>query len=227
MSFFKQQQLSKQKLIQAQDKYHSNSMLCEILSMAESLPFRLCLENKINYPYKLFFDKYDYAQIKYNNNSDIIAKKLVAGIQNFLGSFEAYEEDHKKYSYPSNLNQQQICEYLFKWKECVPQDIQKIYDELINFFKSGKSNNFQMHYNNFNNNNNPFIKQENLNDFADKFINAQYMINSGNKNVKDLYEKNGNYEFNAEIGKACDNRLKNKIDHSRKVRREDGKFDLK
>lgn len=49
-------------------------MLGEILAMAESSPFRLCLENNINYPYKLFFDKYDYGQIKYNNNSNIIAK---------------------------------------------------------------------------------------------------------------------------------------------------------
>ncbi len=71
-------------------------MLCEILAMAESLPFRLCLENNINYPYKLFFDKYDYGQIKYNNNSNIIAKKLITGINNFLGSFQAYKEDYKK-----------------------------------------------------------------------------------------------------------------------------------
>jgi hypothetical protein len=31
-------------------------------------------------------------------------------------------------------------------------------------------------------------------------VNAQYMVNAGNKNVKYLYEKNGNYEFTAEIG---------------------------
>ena len=75
-----------------------------------------------------------------------------------------------------------------------------------------------MYYNNFGDNKNPFIKQDNLNDFVDKFINTQYMINAGNKNVKDLYEKNGNNEFKSEIGKTCDNRLKNKIEP---------KFDLK
>ena len=57
-----------------------------------------------------------------------------------------------------------------------------------------------MYYNSINNNKAPSIKHENLNDFADKFVNAQYMVNAGNKNVKYLYEKNGNYEFTAEIG---------------------------
>ena len=224
MSYLKQMQYSKQQLMQAQDKYHSNSMLCEILSMAESLPFRLCLENNINYPYKLFFDKYDYGQIKYNNNSSVIAKKLVVGIGTFLDSFKVYEEDYKKYSYPSNLNPQQICEYLLKWQEYVPQEITKYYDNLINFFKTGKINNFPMTYNN---KKEPFIKQGNLNDFADKFVNSQYMINAGNKNVKELYEKNGKYEFNAEIGQSCDNKLRNNIEHAKKVRNGDNNYDPK
>jgi len=224
MSFSSQMQLSKQQLMQAQDKYHSNSMLCEILAMAESLPFRLCLENNRNYPNKLFFDKYDYGQIKYNNNSSLIAKKLVVGIDTFIDSFKVYEEDYKKYSYPSNLNPQQICEYLCKWKEYVPQEIVGYYDNLINFFKTGKINNFPMTYNN---KNNPFIKQGNLNDFADKFVNSQYMINTGNKNVKDLYEKSGKYEFNAEIGQPYDNKLRNNIEHAKKVRNGDNNYDPK
>lgn len=192
--------------------------------MAESLPIRLCLENKIDYPYKINFDKYDYAQTKYNNDSNIIAKKLVAGIGTFVDSFKVYEEDYKKYSYPSNLNPQQICEYLFNWKQCVPQEIGKYYDNLINFFKNGKINNFQMGYNN---KKDPLIKPEHLNDFADKFVNSQHMINAGNKNVKDSFEKNGKYEFTPQIGQVCDNRLMNNIDHAKRIRKEYDNHDLK
>ena len=224
MSYSKQVQLSKQQLMQSQDKYHSNSMLCEILALAESLPFRLCLEYKIDYPYKLFFDKYDYAQTKYNNNSNIIAKKFVAGIGTFIDSFKVYEEDYKKYSYPSNLNPQKICEYLINWKQCVPQEIEKYYDNLINFFKTGKINNFQISYNN---KKEPLLRKENVNDFIDKFVNSQHMVNSGNKNVKDLYEKNGNYEFTAEIGQTCDNKLRNNIEKKKRIRRENDNYDPK
>ena len=142
-------------------------------------------------------------------------------IPNFLN---VYEEDYKKYSYPSNLNPQQICEFLFKWKEYVPQELVGNYDNLINFFKTGKINKCPMDYNN---NNNPFIKQGNLNDFAAKFVNSQYMINTGNKNVKDLYEKSGKYEFIAEIGQPCDNKLRNNIEHAKKVRKGDNNYDPK
>lgn len=224
MSQTMQMYLSKEQLMQAQDKYHSNSILCEILAIAESLPVRLCFENSINYPYIFLFDKYDYGQIKYNNNSNIILKKLVAGIGNFIDSFKVYEEDHEKYNYPSNLNPKQICDYLNMWKKYVPKEIGKYYDNLINFFKNGKAINYHMGNNC---KKEPLIKQDNLKDFADKFVNAQYMVNSGNKNVKDTFEKNGNYEFTAEIGQHCDNKLRNNIEHAKKVRKENNNIDIK
>lgn len=217
-------QLSKQQLMQAQDKYHSNSMLCEILALAESLPIRLCFENHVDYPYKLLFDKYDYGQTKYNNNSNIIAKKFIAGIGTFIDSFKVYEEDYKKYSYPSNLNPQQICEYLNMWKEYVPQEIGKYYDNLINFFKSGKMYNYHLEHN-FKKD--PSIKPENMNDFTDKFVNSQFMINTGNKSVQEMLEKNGKYDFTAEIGQSCDNKLRNNIEHAKKVRKGNYHFDVK
>lgn len=207
-------QLQKDALIQAQDQYHSNCILCGLMATAESLVCSIYNDLKEKYPLPIKYDAYDLAGNKYNNDTNLLYKKLVMSYEQFESSYTDYVEQHAGYVYPINLPVQDILNDLNKWRKILPQEyhsIYPIYDALINFFKKGKFTQLREPVS--------YSGQKKADPYALASMvgNIKNYISSGEQNVKEQFERKGKYEFSAKLGQQNDEELKNKIEKDKKL----------
>lgn len=186
-----QKQLSKQS--QLIDQSFSNGIMLNAIAALENLAFFY------GYKGKRIFDYYSgYANRK---NENELVNAIIIQLEIFRSSHSNYSSIYQNYDFPKNLGKEQIIKIINDWKKFVPQENKIFYKEIITYLMgnsdtSGISETINKKRNEWG----PTTKEdlERIGRSA-PFINTQ-MFNQM-ENVKENYNKNGNYEIMANLNK--------------------------
>lgn len=205
-------QISKQLEEQAVTQYHSNSIMCEFLALAEAYAYVSAKEKGINYSEKFQFDYYDYSSTKYGSTSDTLLYALKSTFDNFTATSERFKRKfNKDYIFPLDLPVDKVIYFLRCFSKYVDTYGVETLNQMIRYFENGKR-----------------VKLFSENDDIDcsncmspKDWVTQWPIVSnyvGQKEdyVRKMVKERGKYEFVAGLGQTNNNRLANQIRDTKK-----------
>ncbi len=191
MMMMQQKQLSKQS--QLIDQSFSNGIMLNAIAALENLAFFY------GYKGKRIFDYYSgYANRK---NENELVNAIIIQLEIFRSSHSNYSSIYQNYDFPKNLRKEQIIKIINDWKKIVPPENKVFYKEIINYLMGNSdTSGISEAINKKRNEWGPTTKEdlERIGRSA-PFINTQ-MFNQM-ENVKENYNKNGNYEIMANLNK--------------------------
>lgn len=186
----KQKQLSKQS--QLIDQNFSNGIMLNCISALENLAFFY------GYKGRRIFDYYSgYAS---RNSENELINAVIIQLEVFRASHSNYSMVYSSYDFPKNLSKEQIIAIINEWKKVIPhKNVIIYYDEILRYLggysdTSGISETLNMKKKEWG----PTTKEdlERIGRSA-PYINTK-MFNQIN-DVKNSYQKTGNYEINAHL----------------------------
>lgn len=194
-----QKQLSKQK--QLIDQSFSNNIMLNVLSALEDLAFFYGYKGKKIFGY--------YSGDSNKNDENALINAVIIQLQVYRASHSSYLSEFSEYHFPRNLSQKDILIYLSKMKAYIPrEDVGTLYDEMIRYISgnssySGISDIVEQKKKEWG----PTSKYD-----LQRISKSSPYVNTNMFNqieeVKNSYEKNGNYEINALLYK---NKEENKL----------------
>jgi len=188
----KQKQLSKQS--QLVDQNYSNGIMLHCISALENLAFFY------GYKGKRIFDYYSgYAN---KNNENELINAVIIQLEVFRASHSNYSMVYSNYDFPKNLSKEQIIKIINDWKKVISnENIIIYYDEILRYLggysdTSGISETINMKQKEWG----PTTKEDLKRIARDApYINSTMFKQM--EDVKNSYQKTGNYEINAHLNK--------------------------
>ena len=188
----KQKQLSKQS--QLVDQNFSNGIMLNCISALENLAIFY------GYKGKRIFDYYSgYAN---RNNENELINAVIIQLEVFRASHSNYSMVYSNYDFPKNLSKEQIVKIINDWKKVIPhKNVIIFYDEILRYLggysdTSGISETLNMRQKEWG----PTTKKD-----LERIARDAPYINSTMfrqmDEVKNSYQKTGNYEINAHLNK--------------------------
>ena len=146
-----QEQILMQSKEQLQDQKYSNLTMAMVLSTAENLTWRLCEQNnqclkflETEYsnldgyiPKRMIFNSYNSYNSGVKKPINSLINQFIFQIENFSDDFMEFESKYTKYSYPQNLQKEDIIKILDLWIKAIEYNDQtKIFSK---YFKNLKN----------------------------------------------------------------------------------------
>ena len=188
----KQKQLSKQS--QLVDQNFSNGIMLNCIAALENLAFFY------GYKGKRIFDYYSgYASRKSENE---LINAVIIQLEVFRASHSNYSMVYSSYDFPKNLSKEQIIKIINDWKKVLHHKEVVIYfDEILRYLQGySETSGISEELNKKKNEWGPTTKE----DLERIARNAPYINSNMFKqmdDVKNSYQKTGNYEINAHLNK--------------------------
>lgn len=180
---------------QLMDQYGSNEIMLNAISALENLAFFY------QFPGPRIFDYYSgYAQTE----NELINAVLIQ-LEIFRYSYLNYSSIYTNYDFPKNLTKEQIILFIKEWKKYIPShkknNIEIYFDEIIRYLEGNPISGISKIIDKKRMEWGPTTRQD-LERFGrfSPFANSQ--IFNQMYNIKEIYNRTGNYEINAKLNQT-------------------------
>lgn len=143
-NFQAQKFLSKKELLQAQDLALLNDNFGRALASLECLANRYSGKTVSN-----IFDYYNMFNLGNSQGLDELAKKAFVQVKIFELSYEDYIRKYTYYTFPENIENNEMIENIKNWMYCVPGEHQLMYQGMINIISSLNNTAFEQKFNSY------------------------------------------------------------------------------
>ena len=184
-------QLNKQEQIRVLDHRNACEVLCILLMSAENYAIGNSPDRK--------FGKYDrYDNVKHKSHLGL-KRQLIYEIIVCANSYRSYVEQYHEFNFPTNLSQNDIRRYVYKWKSLVNFDDQKYYDDIISIIEGKEIPDrridlYQLHYESTEK------KEKKINKMIEYTGNANVYLDAEEAKVTKEFENNGSFIYKVEYG---------------------------
>lgn len=184
-----QMQLNSKKLVQLQDQNDSYEIMNQALNAFEGYAIGNSKLRK--------YAEYDYFDSVARKAPLQMKKQLIYQLRRFKESYELYEEEHGKGSYPfPEKLKKEIFADINLWKTYIPKEDRKYYDAFIDLINGKKIPDFKKDYQNIPS---EIPAGERSQNYVPNLINAVVKVNhyvgKRENEVKKEYEKKGDINF--------------------------------